>query len=444
MIKIVAVNGLPALFFEFLPNWRDPVERELSYKTDIFESYHGFEQRRALRTTARRSFSFTMTRSQDNFREIMSVLAGWQRKLFLLADPTRSIRVLEEMSSFANKVASPAAPWITVGAHVALEYRGRMEYRKVLSIDGQDVFFDATGVTSWPLGTNIRPVYPARLMEGVNSRVFTSTVSEPQLDFSVEPTFPVAVVDRGSGAIFGGLEVLLKKPNWASPLGLDISATLEALDFGRGARTVIAPTNFSSRTQRMDFLARDAEEIEDAEAFFHRMKGRRGSFYMPSGTKDMRVISDVLAGSYGMVAALGDSLSLLDEDPAHRSIVLETANGYYFNRIEDLHVITGGYGLDYGLSYGLVQDLSGTTDRLAVITLAEPWPVTLTPAQIRYASWLLCCRLGSDSLTFKHATEDVAQYQMTIMQIRDQHPTERYLPGWGYSYGTYYGGEATP
>lgn len=444
MADIHSVNGVPALFLPHMPNWRVPVEREFAYKTEIFTSFEGDEQRRALRSTPRREINYTVTLTGDARKDFFNRMSGYQRNLLLIADPILSVRIQGAMPGLASEVMVESVPyWMQDEGRVALEYRGRVEYRRITALVGQQLSFDSVTATSWPEGTRVRPVYPARLLNGLNNRVPTSITSEAMLNFSVEPLYPIALPDVAPQEVYGGLEVFLRKPNWATALSVEIEAVLEQLDFDRGARTVIAPTEFSPRMQKMTYLSRNMAEADEIEAFFHRMKGRRGTFYMPSGTKDFVLAEDIEAGSYRMAIRASDAAMLLDEDPAYRTIVLfdRTGNRHY-NRIEDYQLFMGGWGLDYGLSYGLSQEFVVDADPIVVFTLTEPWAANIAASNVRMASWLLACRLGSDIITFTHETAEVMQHQMTVMQIKDYEPASRARAGYGLSYGYFYGGAA--
>ncbi len=71
------------------PNWRQPVQVTVAFRTDIVTSRSGREQRRALRSTPRRTVAYTTTVGGDDRRRLVNLLAAQQPDLLTLADPTR-------------------------------------------------------------------------------------------------------------------------------------------------------------------------------------------------------------------------------------------------------------------------------------------------------------------------------------------------------------------
>lgn len=445
MADFVTINGEAAMVFQWLPNWQTPFEKTMAYKTEVFSSYSQIEQRRALRASSRDSYSFMLSGTQEKMRSILTTAAGWQRRLFLVPDVVRSVRFDAALPPAANRVVFSAVPWwVKIGRYVMLEWRGQVGYRRVSDIQGVEVFFSDVDSSSWPVGAKVRPMYSARLLSGVPTRALTSATVQATFDFSLEPAEETDRVLGDADGLFDGLEVYYKRPNWATPLSIDHSAKLDLLDFDRGRRHVRAPSGFSGRTQKLAFLNRDAADADHAEAFFHRMKGRRGTFYMPTWTKDLVPHAAIEAGEKQMVVRQIDVAQMLADDTAHKAVVLIGRDGSkYPNRVTSIQAVGGGYGLDWGLFYGQAPD-GGADDTQQLVTLnfRDEWPVSLEPSEVVYASWLMACRFASDSQTFQYPTEDVSQFQMSITQIRDLGPDSRSFTGWGFNWGFGYGGDA--
>lgn len=441
MAQFGQVEGEAALFFEWAANWSQPFERVLEYKTDMFASYSGFEQRRALRHTARQDFTFMISGTSEVMQAALAVIAGWQRRLFLVPDFSRSLPFLTNLPPASGKVVVGSQPWwLVVGRYVRLEYREQVGFRRVSEIQGAEIFFDTVDSDTWPPGTKMFPLFAARLMNGVDTRAYTSATIAPVFDFSLEPAIEQAMPLGGPEAVFDGLEILYKRPNWAVPLELGHDAVLQVLDFDRGRRIVKAPTGFSARTQKMTFLNRSPEECEAIEAMFHRMKGRRGTFFLPSWTKDFTPQQALEAGEREMLIYQHEIAQTMLDDAANKTVVIITRDGRkYPNRIEEIELINGGYGFDWGLTYGqTVTALPG--QKRVVFKFRDPWPVTIQPSEIIYASWLLSCRFASDALTLEFLTNEVSQFQFSTVQIKDAGPDSRVYGGWGLRYGYSYGG----
>jgi hypothetical protein len=440
MTQVVTIGGQSVLFFEFPPNWKTPATTTHEYKTDIFTAYQGREQRRALRQTPRQSWEFKTSIYRDQQRAFDTIMSARLGRLFAVPDFTRSVATIFPTLNSTTRmaVADDGFDWLFVGALVAVQYGRFSELRTVQEVQGRELIFTTPTTRSWPINTKIRPVQVGRFDPNVPTRRLTSDVMEASIEFMVEPTTGYRV--RGyQGRMFDNREVLTLRPNWGQPLTVNYETDWITLDFGRGARLVDHAVPYNSRLHKATYLGRTRQEADYIEGFFHRMRGRRGSFYTPTWIRDFNPEVRLLGGDSQMVISDLDVLRFLMEDPTRLRVVVVTKSGeLFFNKITGAATPLGGWGNIWGLDWGGAGVLRST-----VLGFRDPWPRDIELGEIASVSWLLSSRFASDSLTLEWETDTVTQFQLNIQTIEDRVPQ---LPpsvgGWGLVWGQAYGGAA--
>lgn len=439
MTQVLTINSEPVVFFEYTPNWRQPVSTVQEYKTDIFTAYSGGEQRRALRQTPRTSYEYTVSLSKADKRAFDTLMAGRLGHLFAMAEPSRFTTTIYAALAGTTRMSIAAEPtWLKEGMLVAVSFKDAAELRIVQTVEGQEVVFSSSTSYSWPKGTKLRPAHIGRFDGQMPTKQLTSDVTEASLSFMVEPATESYSSPGVPAMFFDGLEVMTKRPNWANPISVDYEAELSILDFERGQRLVENPVAYNRRMQKAGFLGRNRAEADYIEGLFHRMRGRRGRFYAPSWSRDMEAEVALTGGDSVLVISDLDYYRFLTQDPTRKRIVVALKNGDLIpNYITGASTPSGGWGNIYGLDYGGYGTPLSTT-----IGVRDPWPQDISLDEIASISWLLCSRFGSDSLTLSWETDTVSQFQFTLQAIEDNTPEDNPFFGWGMNYGNYYGGSA--
>lgn len=439
MPEIVTYDGEPALIFDLPVNWRSEVSKSFEYKTDIFTSNDGDEQRRATRSTPRKTLVFTVSRADDARRQMAAILSGWHRRLFLVPEIGRSEYTATNLPAAATAVTVGSVPkWLTEGLFVLLSHGRRTGYRQIADVQGHEIHFANVDGQAWPVGTKLTLLQPARILEDTGPKAYTNTVMEASISFSVEPTLDRSQAQRPEYPSLEGMEVFLRRPNWATPIDLTYSTVRNVVDFGYGRTKVEAPEGFTRRAQKVNFLNRNHDEADEFEAFFHRMRGRRGTFLMPTWIDDLEPAQPLVGGNRQMLLPGTLMAQMYADDAVNRKVVVFLKDGRSFlNHILSVGIVSGGYGLSYGMSYG---ETVSPEDRSTVLDMRYPWPEGVPLNAIRMVSWLTTARLASDSLTFSYQTDGVSQFPCSIMQLKDVALGSRRRYGWGYAYGQLYGG----
>jgi hypothetical protein len=378
----------------FAPNWRDSYHVTYEHKTDMFVSRSRREQRRALRTTPRKHIQFTVTLSGAEVRSLNRQMAKSQAVEWVVPDLSRWIGVTADVAAGDTIVhVDGSATWLINGTPVVIAYDGAYVAATAGTvIDGQ-VTLSAAVTAPWSRGGKLHPALTARLPGGLPVKLFTDTVIEAAVSFSVMPGTNPSDDSGSPAAVFNGREIFPFGVNWAQPLSGSFDHPTDPVDFGRGRIQVYVPIQFGARVRQVSLMYSTLGERAELVAFFHRMKGRRGEFYMPSLEPDMVVSTAATAGATTLRVTGADIADF--EDTVHRAIVI-SGNGYdWFRKVTDLTV-------------------SGSE---TIITTDVGWPDDLPVGTV--ISWLLASRLGTDMLDVECVTDTVGRTQMAIQSLED-------------------------
>ncbi len=392
------INGAP--LWPLSPNWRSPYSVSYEYKTDIFTSRSGKEQRRAQRTTPRKVVKFTVTRTKADARTFSRFLTLYQGPLLALADSARFARIKApiEPSGTVFPVDDASAQWLNGGASVALYFGGAYLAAQVKSVDRDANLVTLTAATgrAWPPGTKIHPILRGRLDNQVGVKNYHDRTIDADISFNIEPGV-VQPDDTGSAfEVFNRREVFIFRPNMIQPVEGSYRRLIDQVDFGRGRIQTYLPVAFSTRTKQFQMLLPTQADRQALVGLFQRMKGQRGEFYMPSYEDDFTP----LAGAADALTATFAG-TLLDEvfqaDDVHRAVVLFDANGNRFYRS-----ITASS--NDGVNTTLTTDIG--------------WPANLVGGGITI-NWLLVHRFAVDMLSIDCITDEVGQAQLSVVSLED-------------------------
>lgn len=394
-----SVTGTRIIEWSIPPNWADPVDETLSYKTEVLTAFDGSEQRIALRSRPRRAFSFTPLAAGAQSREMQRLLSTWQNRVFAMADWPRGVRC---------PTGAPVGSAIVILDEplAGLEPGGVVVFRQGNTSRVLEVA-DVTGATltlNAPLAEAVGP--DTRVFRGLNvhaessisSRRLTSAVGQLRGRFR-EMHVPSRAPASAAPVTWRGLEAFLTKPNWATQIDTQHEWNVDWVDSGRGAFDYRTPVDAVSDVRKMAFIARDRDEVAAFEAFFHRCRGRRGEFYAPTWDEDVALPDVVLpAGDLRLPVDDAADANRLSNERVYRNLLIRLADGTSLYR----QAYAGG-----GSSSG------------AGVLLDAGWPRDLYPGDVLAIHFLPRCRLASDDLTIRWLTDGKAEISLAFQVLPD-------------------------
>lgn len=395
---ILPVAGIRAKLFPFAPNWRDPYSIRYEFKTDIFTSRSGKEQRRALRQTPRRQFAFTVSRAADQMRSLDRFMLNWQDRGVLIPDMLRSVEIVSGIPADGQLVIVGAVPeWLAIGAAIVLVDGDRQIQRKVKSISGTTVELSRADSLPWSPGSHIHPAVSGRLASDIDVEQVTDDVVELSANIAATPgADPLPEGDPVD--VFNGREILLLEHNWARRLTGTYNHAVDTTDFGRGRTQTYSPIAFSTRLYQFGYTLGSQADLAYLTQFFCRAKGQQGEFYTVSPSTDLVLAEPAAAGDLQLKFDGTEVYETYRDDTVHRAVML---------------------WID-GFEYPFARKLSAvlTSGEQTVFELAVPLPADVIPGRCRI-TWLVASRFAVDLLEMKAATDSVAETQIAIRTLED-------------------------
>lgn len=390
-------------FWNITPNWAGGLTADYEFLTEIETSRSGKESRRALRSTPRRSLSFSALAEGARLRALGRLMVRAQNGELKLPDFARRTYTATALPTSGNSVTAEEVPdWIAAGKEIALVDGRRSELRTVTAVNGNTVTFAEAATAPWPSGTSLSPILQGRVNPAFETRRETDSVATMTVDFTVTPTSED--LDDGeidSDAIFGQREVWFHRPNWREPPQVAHLHPVETVDFERGPVAHFSPIEFASRTLAATYSNRSAAETQSMIDFFTRRKGRRGEFYMPTFESDLVPIEGASEDATTLLVADSEVHETFAGDTVFRNIAVITYSGFvFFRRIA-------------------ATAAEGSNTR---ITLTSPWPADIPLHDIEMISWLTVMRFSTDTLRVKWITDQVAEMRISFTAIEDLEP----------------------
>lgn len=412
----IPVKGFRAEAVGVNPDWSSNYRVIRGYKTDIYTSANGEEQRRALRQTPRKSLEFYMQFTGKELRDFQTTMSVWQNRDFIAPELTKFVRLSTGALAGQSYVDLTAVPsWIVVDALVMLVREGAHEMQVVDAVAGNRVFFTSTLANRWPTRSKLCHGVNGRLQASFNMNRLTNGVATGLLALDVEPgsepyptlfevptdelfpgltqgpeMYPQASVPINSTTVFyyDGEEVLLLRNNWGESVTEGRDWPVVKTDFDLGLIETSWDVEYNTRQFSATITCHTPERIEYLQGFFDRMRGAQGNFWMPTWENDLPLAADIVGETQRIVVDAPRTARLLLNNAVYREIAVVTRAG---------QVYTNSF---------LTVDYHET---VAVLGLRDPWPDSLLIAEVLMVCWMPAWRLSDDEHTFLFLTDSVAQ-----------------------------------
>lgn len=388
----------------FAPNIRQaPYVVSREYRTEIITSRSGKEQARALRQTPRKRIEYLTGVTGDCLRAFDRSMVTAQRTQLAIPDRVRFTTLAGALASGNSSVAVASVPsWLVEDVSVVLVSGSAHELATVASVVGTTVTFDDAVVKNWSAGARLHPALVGYLATSISAPLISPRgVVEVQVSFEADPGTEAAEDEGSAAATLGGREVFLTRPNRWVPIDLDrVQEGRGDVDYGFGRVKRFFPVAFSTRLFEASWTGCDFEKSDALRAFFDRMKGRRGEFYMPTFQADLVPTAGIAAAGTTLLVD-GDGLeAAYDGSTTYAAIALKTTAGAWITRtVSSVTDITGGG---------------------ASITVGAAWGSTVALGNIAMVCWLPVWRFASDILTMSWPRETVAEVRMAMQMLETE------------------------
>lgn len=387
----------------FAPDWGDGVTETLTWATDILRSETGMEQRRAIRLAPRREFEAPML-FEGRERQLLDLsLFGWGSRVWALPIwPDIQLLATGVAAGATNIACATAGRDFRAGGLALLrgESAFAVEVVEVLSVESTGLILKRTTQQAWPAGSRLYPARAAQLMEQPSSSRLTDRAERLDVRFLVVEACDWPAVMPAT--LYRGWSVLEERPDESEDLTRAYQRLLLELDSGSALPLLTDNAGLAFPVLQHRWLLDGRAQQAAFRSLLYALNGRQAALWVPSHADDLSLaatVSDVATTID--IEAIGYT-RFGQSKPGRRDIRIELRDGSVLHRR-----ITGSTAL------------SADVERLAIDSALGR---QVTPAEVLRISWLVLCRLDSDSVTIKHETDadGVARSQAVFRGVRDE------------------------
>ena len=377
-----------------------PVSVERKYRTTIFNSESGREQRRAVDDRPRKRIRFGIIAAGDCYRAFTREMSKYQSALYALPDWTRKTLATTVLAGAGNSLdVASAENWLVAGETVIIASQGRFErYTIDTFVDPTLTFIESNAGSDFPIGSRLYAAVPARLSASEKAKRPIRDVLTHNLTFNIAPTDELYIEPGVAPVIFNGREVLAKAPHRIAPIDHTFITGIEEVDYGFGAKARFKPVDFPSEIYSLTYTSCNVAKATELEDIFVRARGRRGEFYMPTWENDLIPNSTAAMGTTTLPIIGDDVADVYGGSSVFKAIAVHfTDNTFEFNTVTN---VTPGAGV-------------------STLTVGTAWSRDIDAALIRRISWMPVCRFATDQLTTEWPIDRVGRMRMAVQTLED-------------------------
>lgn len=388
------------------PNWKDGVRETFEFRTTVFTTDSGREQRSAERINPRRTVEFQSTLQGDTLRHVKASISSRQNYLCQMPEPiavASTLRAFAPVGSTRLNLSEAIDP-AHIGRRVCVHDGTSFIFAEIenADVDERTIRTVAPTQAAMSAGATVRLCIPGRMPASASLRYVTDDLA------TVPVTFHQVAGMAGQGdsgpvvvTSFNDREVLMLKPDWSSPPNVEIITPYEETDFGRGVTLAYAPITFPSRISEFNYTGQRMGEIAYLTGFFARHLGRLHEFWCPSWVSDMRLAQPITSGTSQVVIA-----------------GRRTGDLYSHRRVDRAFAIRL---LDGSMRYFTVDNIE-TDGTNTILTTTHPLNFNTSVDGHIGLYWLNVCRFATDAMTVRWLTDQVGQTVLNITTLEALFP----------------------
>lgn len=410
-----------AIFLPIVPNWRNGIRDVYEFKTEIFTSRDGTEQRRSQRIQPRRSITAAILLDGDRMRTFADAMNkardGKVEISDFSGDPAYLTHTVAADESLLQLDVIPH--WMVSGSYICIVSGRRSTKARVDFISGNTVVLSANLRDAIGSGAKVLPLIAGSLDQSNSISIYTNSVATTSLKINIEPGTVLRSPDPlpddvtqtqtkeafGPAALFKGRYVLLKKPNYLNQPTLAFNLGFQTVDYGRGITKTFTPLSIVSRTLTATYSGLTRESVLAMLDIFLRCRGQAGEIYVPTWGNDL---PEVLAVSVDSIRVKGtDFYDTYFQDPAHAAILIRKRDQSLLPcEITHMYVSQGDTWIV-------------CTDEIAA-----------TASEIEMVSWLFVARFAQDSLTLDWRTDGTASAVLSFVTLANLAAEDSFGNNW--------------
>lgn len=327
-----------------------------------------------------------------------NLVYGWGGRMFAMPLWQEKAKTTAPSTSGTNTVAAPTFAKTFASGGMAVLYRSSRDFEiiEIASATSTTITTARPLVSSWPAGVLVIPL----MVGALDANVPTSRAADTHVDAVVRfVSSPIdnnpRIADTVAPLLYRGEELYTGETNWIAPLQVEMMTRETRVDGETGIFRLIKRAPFPLLTRGFSWLVKDKLAAEGLREFFGRRRGRFKPVWIPSGTRDFKLIEPATDAQSTIYVSNNEYGSLVNMQEARRDIVIIMRDGERICRRID--------------AYGVDEQGRG------LLTLNAAVGRDLTDANIKKISYLGLYRLGSDSITFSWRTEKGAVVETNLV-----------------------------
>lgn len=395
------ITGRRTIVFAFPINFDKDLTETLEWKTDILVSRDGSEQRRALRTKARRSMGYYLSLNGFEQQLFQNSMLGWQNRVFALPVWTDKRATTSAMAIGATVVpVNPTNYGFVIGDSLILWKDAQtFEVGEILSLSTTITLRNAT-TTAWPAGTLVFPLMQAKLPNQNPVTRYTDSVMDTDVTFTTNPAVTNPVIPTvAAPSTYDGLEVITVQPNWINNIDTSFEYNFDTVDHQVGAISWFASANFGRILRAYSWLLTTRAEITAFRGYLGRMNGRQKTCWVPSWTDDFKVLNSIGASDTSITVKDNGFRKLIGATTAHDRIMIKMKNGtIYYRRITGVQLAADTINTQLNLNASL--------------------GVAYNAADVKIVHMLNRCRLATDKVELKWKANNTVIVSTSFITVK--------------------------
>lgn len=391
--------------FEVLPfEPEGEVIETLEFGTDVLMVSSGIEKRISYRKRPRQKFELNFLVSGTERALLHAMLFNRQHRAFGI--PLWHERIVLSAPASIGATSFTAGDGTLVdlrvgGWAVLFHDRDTFDVVRVASVNSTTVTVEASPATTnaFVAGDFLMPLRIAYLDPRVPTR-------RPPVGLELISLL-ATVAENDLGARDGQVDdffeyesrPIIDLPNvmQANETGGDVLQNVVVFDFAASSISQSAAWSTSKRRFEFGFSTTSRGDMLVVRDFLLAMRGRQGSFWIPSAADDFEVVADLASGSDTVDVSLAGYTRHVQSRRGRSSIAFTFIDGSSLIRTILSSV-----------------EVSGTVERL---TLDDTWPFTISVGAVRRVQYLELVRFDSDSIQIRHKGIARARGIMPVVEV---------------------------
>lgn len=398
----LTVTAARVIAMTFSPDWSEPPEEQLAWKTDVIRAYEGQEQRIKLLGKPRRNLAFSyLLEDANQGARFQSKVWGWQQRTFavpvwmdqawLAADLVVGALAIPYATGYRDiSIDQPVMLWLDHAAWEIVE---------VASFTAATLTLKRSTRATWPAGTRVVPLRFGHMPKALDLGRANSVMAGVRVEWSLDPAVGITAnrISPSGLAVYQTYEVLTEEPDWSLDLGEGAERDMDLVDFETGLVTYDAHTTAPEFSRPFHWVIQGRDAIARFLGFLDGHSGRLVPFWLPTNARDLEQTQDA--------GATDTSIQIKD---VHYSTYL----AQHLNRRD----VAFFPAIGPPILRRIAASAAGAAG-FEWITLDQSFGQVRKAADWRCISYLAFVRLDQDSLRLVWETDDLLRASFRVKEI---------------------------